>query len=95
MLKRSNQIPDDVLTSRAQQILNNRGLRPPCQISVSTSNGVISISGKVEHTHQLQTALSAIRGVSGARGFNSSLTVAAIVRDWDKPAEPKQDAPTS
>jgi osmotically-inducible protein OsmY len=80
MLKRRNDVSDEQLTRQAQQRLGNRGLAPPCQVSVATHQGVITLTGTVEHAHQKQTALSAIRGVSGARGYVSHLTVMEIKR---------------
>jgi len=80
MLKRRNDISDEQLTRLAQQRLGNRGLAPPCQINVATHSGVITLTGQVEHAHQKQTALSAIRGVSGSRGCVSHLQVIEIQR---------------
>lgn len=82
MLKRRNEISDKTLTQQVQQMLSNRGLRPPCNITVTVNSGVVTVSGRVEHSHQKSTAMSAARGVAGARGFVDQLEVTPIEKNW-------------
>ena len=36
-----------------------------CRISVRSSNGQVTLSGTVEHAHQMSLAASAARGITG------------------------------
>ncbi len=82
MLRHNNDVPDRTLAERAQRQLTSRGLRAPCQINVQSNHGVLTLSGKVEYSHQRQTALQAARGVQGVRGVVDQLQVIPAGNRW-------------
>jgi osmotically-inducible protein OsmY len=59
-----------VSDGRISEMITNkllaRGLSS-CRLTVQTSNGQVTLSGNVEHAHQVRSATAAARGMTGVR----------------------------
>ena len=68
---------DASITARVRTVLLNDPEVGANQISVTTSGGVVSISGSVDSQSDAQRAVQLARGVEGVREVQSTLQVAA------------------
>jgi hypothetical protein len=73
---------DDRLKSQVEQLLSCRGIRPPCKVSVSVRNGVVTLSGTVQYAHQKHTVVHACRASSGVRQVIDNLQVPPPKPAW-------------
>lgn len=101
-----NRKEDERLQHQLEQKLVSHGLRPPCRVHVAVRNGVVTISGAVQHDYQKRAAVHACRATSGVRsvidnlqapGFHSAWT---SVKEWEthpprQPPQPSQEAAPS
>ncbi len=74
------EIPDRTIDQQVTQKLSTRGLSSPCQVSVSTRRGEVTLSGLVQHPHQKNAAVQAANSVMGVKRVIDNLTVKAVVR---------------
>ncbi len=75
-----NQPPDATISRNAIRQLSNRGLRSPCDITVNTRNGEVTLSGHVLYPHQRDAAVQALRAVEGVRRVTDQLKVKPPVK---------------
>jgi osmotically-inducible protein OsmY len=64
----------------AQQVnmkLAMRGIRSPCNVSVSCSSGEITLSGTVSQAHQKNSAMRVAQGITGVKRVINQLVVKA------------------
>jgi osmotically-inducible protein OsmY len=66
---------DNLLNQKVMRQLSNRGVRPPCQVVVSNSDGSITLSGHIEHEHQRRSAVRAAQNTSGVKRVLDRLQV--------------------
>lgn len=60
-------VADDQITKTVTNKLATRGLTSPCRVTVQTSHGQVTLSGTVQHAHQIGAATAAVSGMSGVR----------------------------
>jgi osmotically-inducible protein OsmY len=70
-----NSFRDNLLNQKVMRQLSNRGVRPPCQVVVSNSDGSITLSGQIEHEHQRRTAVRAAQNTAGVKRVLDRLQV--------------------
>jgi osmotically-inducible protein OsmY len=66
---------DNLLNQKVTRQLSNRGVRPPCQVVVSNSDGSITLSGQIEHEYQRRTAVRAAQNTAGVKRVLDRLQV--------------------
>ena len=71
---------DQKITQQVINKLSGRGVGHPCRVSVSTSNGDVTLSGTVVQIHQKKLAASLASGIHGVRRVVDLLTVQPAVR---------------
>ena len=74
MLKKAP-VPDHLLNQKVLQQLSNRGVRPPCKVTVSTLKGSVTLSGLIQYEHQRSFALQAAHHVEGVQRVVDQLRV--------------------
>ena len=60
------------------QIVNklaSRGINNPCKVTVSSNKGEVTLTGTVQHAHQLKAAEQAATGITGVRRVHNQLVV--------------------
>ena len=73
-------IPDRTIDQQVTQKLSSRGINSPCQVTVQTRRGEVTLSGLVQHPHQKDAAVRAATSVMGVRRVIDNMTVKAVVR---------------
>jgi osmotically-inducible protein OsmY len=68
---------DQKISTEVQLKLANRGLRSPCNVTVNTKNGEVTLSGTVQYAHQKSAAVQAATTVAGVRRVTDQTTVGA------------------
>ena len=71
---------DDRINRTVTNKLATRGFSSPCRVTVQTSNGQVTISGTVQHAHQIGAATAAVSGMSGVRRVINQVTVKARIK---------------
>jgi osmotically-inducible protein OsmY len=71
---------DDRINRTVTNKLATRGFSSPCRVTVQTSNGQVTISGTVQHAHQISAATAAVSGMSGVRRVINQVTVKARIK---------------
>jgi osmotically-inducible protein OsmY len=66
-MMKQEKVKDSVISQKAKEKLSGSGIRAPCQVTVVSSNGQVTISGSIQYEHQRPIALRAIGGVSGVQ----------------------------
>ena len=69
-----NNVSDGRISEMITNKLAARGLSS-CRLTVHTSNGQVTLSGTVEHPHQLSAAAAAARGMSGVQRVVNQIVV--------------------
>ena len=73
MRENPNQMSDPKLTMHVTQRLAGHGIRAPSRVTVVSAGGHVTLSGTIQHQHQRQAILQAIRGMQGVKGVVDSL----------------------
>jgi osmotically-inducible protein OsmY len=73
-------VPDRTIDQQITQKLSGRGINSPCQVTVQTRRGEVTLSGVVQHPHQKNAAVQAANAVLGVRRVIDNLTIKAVVR---------------
>ena len=68
-------VPDADLRATAQAGLDANGLIPKGELSISVSDGWITINGNVHHYYQRQAADHVLRHLAGVQGLTNNVTV--------------------
>jgi osmotically-inducible protein OsmY len=71
---------DDRINRTVTNKLATRGFSSPCRVTVQTSNGQVTITGTVQHAHQIGAATAAVSGMSGVRRVINQVTVKARIK---------------
>lgn len=66
---------DQTITNQVLLKLANRGLRSPCNVTVQTKKGEVTLSGTVQFSHQKTAAVQAATGCAGVRRVIDQTTV--------------------
>lgn len=66
---------DQTITNQVLLKLANRGIRTPCNVSVQTRKGEVTLSGTVQFSHQKTAAQQAATGVTGVRRVIDNTTI--------------------
>jgi len=74
------EIPDRSIDQQVSQKLSSRGINSPCQVSVNTRRGEVTLSGLVQHPHQKNAAVQAANSVTGVKRVIDNLTIKPVVR---------------
>lgn len=74
---RAEPVPDRIITQQVTNKLASRGVSAPCQVTVLTRNGEVTLNGTVRQGHQKNTAVQAATGIPGVRRVIDRLTVKA------------------
>jgi osmotically-inducible protein OsmY len=74
------EVPDRTIDQQVAQKLSSRGINSPCQVTVQTRRGEVTLSGMVQHPHQKNAAVQVATSVMGVRRVIDNLTVKAVVR---------------
>jgi osmotically-inducible protein OsmY len=70
---------DDHVTRHVNNKLASRGFGSQ-HLTVTTSNGMVTVTGKVQFAHQKKAALKAISGLTGVRRVIDQMTVQPAVK---------------
>jgi len=73
--KSHERVPDADLKATAQAGLDANGLVPKDTLTISVSDGWITLTGNVRHYYQRQAAEHVIRHLSGVQGMTDNVTV--------------------
>ena len=66
---------DERLLGQVQQKLFYHGLRPPCKVTAEVKDGIVTLTGTVQHEYQKRAASHACRGMGAVkRVINNSQT---------------------
>ncbi len=68
---------DQKISSEVQVKLASRGLRSPCNLSVTTKNGEVTLTGTVQYAHQKAAAVQVATSVAGVRRVTDQTKVGA------------------
>ena len=71
---------NDRITKTVTNKLATRGFSSPCRVTVQTSNGQVTLSGTVQHGHQIGAATAAVSGMTGVRRVINQITVKPAVK---------------
>lgn len=71
---------DDRITKTVTNKLATRGLSSPCRVTAQTSNGQVTLTGTVQHAHQIGAATAAVSGMSGVRRIINQITLKPRVK---------------
>jgi osmotically-inducible protein OsmY len=63
------------ITNQVNLKLSNRGIRSPCQVSVLTRNGEVTLTGTVQFPHRKSAAVQAATGCTGVTRVIDQTTV--------------------
>ena len=74
-----NNAKDDHVTRNTNNKLASRGFGSQ-HLTVTTINGMVTLSGKVQFAHQKKAALKAIAGLTGVRRVIDQMTVKPAVK---------------
>lgn len=66
---------DQTLTKQVSLKLANRGITSPCNVTVQTKNGDVTLTGTVQYAHQKSAAARAAAGIYGVRRVTDNVTV--------------------
>ncbi len=70
-------IQDQCINQKVVRQLARGGVRPPCTVVVSTSDGSTTLSGEIEFEHQRRTAVRAATATSGVKRVVDHMQVAS------------------
>jgi osmotically-inducible protein OsmY len=76
-------VPDRVIDQKVGQQLANRGMRPPCKVTVSSKGGTVTLSGKIQYEHQRNVCVRTTSNTEGVRRVVDQLQVIAKTAHWD------------
>lgn len=79
---RATQVPDRTITQQVSHKLANRGFRSPCQVTVQTKNGDVTLSGTVQFSHQKRAATQLVSGIMGVRRVTDRMIVKPVAKQW-------------
>ncbi len=75
MRESTNKISDPKIAMHVTQRIAGRGIRSPSHVTVVSAGGQVTLKGTIQHQHQRQLILQAIRGIGGVKGVVDSLTL--------------------
>jgi osmotically-inducible protein OsmY len=82
-MPRKDPVSDRAITQKVSQLLQNRGMRSPCQIAVMSQKGTVTLSGKIQYDHQRRIAVQATQNVDGVQRVVDRLQVIAKQLHWN------------
>jgi hypothetical protein len=86
---RGNQESDRKIADDVSTQLKSRGLRSPCHVNVVSSDGNITLTGKIQYEHQRQLAMQVARSVQHVRRVVDQLQTLPRADLWKpKPNDP-------
>ena len=66
---------DRVVVQKVTQVLINHGLRPPCDIHVTSKSGTVTLAGSVQFEYQRKNAARSASVVPGVRRVKNQLAL--------------------
>ncbi len=66
---------DRLLNQKVMQQLSNHGVRSPCEVTASVSDGSVTLSGQIEHEYQRRSAVRAAQNIGGVKRVLDHLQV--------------------
>jgi hypothetical protein len=82
-----NRKADERLQHQLEQKLLAHGMRPPCRVTVNVRDGVVTVSGIVQHDYQKNAAIHACRATSGVRMVVNNLQSPGFHSVWSNSKE--------
>jgi osmotically-inducible protein OsmY len=73
MRESTNKISDPKIAMHVAQKIAGHGIRAPSRVTVVSAGGQVTLSGTIQHSHQRQAILQALRGMPGVKGVVDSL----------------------
>jgi osmotically-inducible protein OsmY len=71
---------DGKLVQQVNAKLSMRGIRSPCNVTVTVARGEVTLSGTVTQPHQKLSAAQVAQSMSGVKRVHNQLTVKAAER---------------
>lgn len=90
---------DERLQHQLEQKLISHGMRPPCQLHVTVRDGVVTLTGTVQHDYQKRAAVHACRTQTGVRSVINQITAPGFhnvwinQKEWQPQKSPSDTAP--
>jgi osmotically-inducible protein OsmY len=81
MLKKEP-VSDHAIMVKVNEQLQNRGMRAPCHVGVTSQKGTVTLSGKIQYHHQRQIAVHAAQNVEGVQRVVDQMEVIAKTAHW-------------
>ncbi len=73
-------IPDAKIIEHAARRLSSSGVRAPSRVTVTSTNGNVTLAGTLQYENQRQAAMRAVMGVEGVRRVVDQLKIADKVK---------------
>lgn len=73
---------DERLKTQLEQKLSSHGVRPPCKVTVTVRNGVVTLAGTVQYDHQKRTIAHACRATNGVKHVIDNVQVPPPKPAW-------------
>jgi osmotically-inducible protein OsmY len=77
-----HQVPDQTITQMVARQLSTHGIRQPCQVTVQTNKGSVTLTGKIQYEHQRRTIVHAVHSVDGVQRVNDQMKVMNATQSW-------------
>ena len=84
---------DEHLQNQVEQKLLAHGIRPPCRVTVVVRNGVVTVSGTVQHDYQRSAVVHACRAMTGVKRIVNNVQAPGFHNVWKSTKEWEQAKP--
>ncbi len=75
-------VSDRAIERRVSQQLQNRGMRAPCQLAVTSHKGTVTLSGKIQYVHQRRIAVQVAQVADGVQRVVDRMQVIPKQSHW-------------
>ena len=73
---------DERLLGQVQQKLFFHGLRPPCRVTAELRDGIVTLTGTVQHEYQKRAAAHALRGMAAVKRVINNIQTPGFKNVW-------------
>ena len=73
---------DERLLGQVQQKLFFHGLRPPCKVTAELRDGIVTLTGTVQHEYQKRAAVHALRGMAAVKRVVNNIQTPGFKNVW-------------
>ena len=74
---------DERLQQQVQIKLLSHGIRPPCRVTVTVKDGIVTLAGTVQHGFQKRSAVHACRAMTGVKKVVDTLQATGARKVWE------------